>query len=261
MAKTVTRLNVTPVKSTALHHPEQIRLEPYGAADNRDFYFVDEDGRLFAGSKLGPLVQIRADHDPGRNVLSMCFPDGTLVEGSALADGEALETDFYGRPVKAREVEGPWSEALSRYAGRDIRLLRVDRTGDGNDVGTITLVSTASVEELARRGEAGGPLDPARFRMTLEIDGCTPHEEDGWDGRRVRVGEAIIRVGEPVPRCVVTTQDPNTGLRDFPTLSVIKRYRGVTPDRELIFGVYADVVQPGLVRVADPVELLGFAAR
>ena len=63
MPKTVKRLNVTPVKSTALHHPEQIRLEPFGAVDNRDFYFVDGDGRLFAGSKLGPLVQIRADHD------------------------------------------------------------------------------------------------------------------------------------------------------------------------------------------------------
>ena len=257
MPKTVTRLNVTPVKSTALHHPEQIRLEPFGAVGNRDFYFVDRDGRLFGGSKLGPLVQIRADHDRERNVLSLRFPDGTLVEGSAVADGEALETNFYGRPVAAREVEGPWSKALSRYTGRDIRLLRVDRTGDGNDVGTVTLVSTASVEELARQGEAGEALDPARFRMTLEIDGCAPHEEDGWGGREVRVGEAIIRVGEPVPRCVVTTQDPNTGLRDFPTLSVIKRYRGVTPDRGLIFGVYADVVQSGLVSVGDLLEPLG----
>jgi uncharacterized protein YcbX len=254
MAKTVSRLNVTPVKSTALHHPEQIRLEPYGPLDNRDFYLVDEDGRLFAGSKLGPLVQIHADHDPERNVLSLRFPDGTLVEGSAVADGEQLETNFYGRPVMAREVEGPWSEALSRYAGRDLRLLRVERTGDGNDIDPVTLVSTASVEELARRGEAGRPLDPARFRMTLEIDGCAPHEEDGWAGRQVRVGEATIRVGEPVPRCVVTTQDPDTGLRDFPTLNVIKRYRGVTSDQELIFGVYAQVVQPGLVRVGAVVE-------
>lgn len=254
MAKTVARINVTPVKATALHHPDQIRLEPYGPVDNRDFYLVDEDGLLFAGSKLGPLVQIHADHDPERKVLSLRFPDGTLVEGSAVADGEQLETNFYGRPVPAREVEGPWSEALSRYAGRDIRLLRVERTGDGNDIDPVTLVSTASVEELARQGEAGGPLDPGRFRMTMEIDGCTPHEEDTWAGHEVRVGEAIIRVGEQVPRCVVTTQDPNTGLRDFPTLKVIKRYRGVTPDQELPFGVYAQVVQPGLVRVGDTVE-------
>jgi uncharacterized protein YcbX len=156
--------------------------------------------------------------------------------------------------VMAREVEGPWSEALSRYAGRDLRLLRVERTGDGNDIDPVTLVSTASVEELARHGEAGGPLDPARFRMTLEIHGCAPHEEDGWAAKEVRVGEANIRDGEPLPRCVVTTQDPDTGLRDFPTLNVIKRYRGVSPDQELIFGVYAQVVQPGLVRVGDVVE-------
>jgi uncharacterized protein YcbX len=254
MAKTVSRFNVTPVKATALHHPEQIRLEPYGPVDNRDFYFVDEHGLLFAGAKLGPLVQIQADHDPEGKVLSMRFPDGTVVEGSAVADGEQLETNFFGRPVPAREVEGPWSEALSHYAGRDIRLLRVERTGDGNDIEPVTLVSIGSVEELARQGEAGGPLNPGRFRMTMEIDGCTPHEEDGWAGHEVRVGEAIIRVGEQVPRCVVTTQDPDTGLRDFPTLKVIKRYRGTTPDQELPFGVYAQVVQPGLVRLGDPVE-------
>jgi uncharacterized protein YcbX len=115
-------------------------------------------------------------------------------------------------------------------------------------------VSLASVEELARRGDAGGPLDPARFRMTIEIDGLGPHEEDSWGGRRVRVGEAVLIVGEPVPRCVVTTHDPSTGERDFPTLSVIKRYRGALEDGTLPFGVYASVEEPGEVHLGASVE-------
>jgi uncharacterized protein YcbX len=88
--------------------------------------------------------------------------------------------------------------------------------------------------------------------MTVEIDGLDPHEEDRWAGRRVRVGGATLLVGEPVPRCVVTTQDPSTGERDFPTLSVIKRYRGAI-DGELLFGMYASVLEPGDVRVGAPV--------
>lgn len=92
--------------------------------------------------------------------------------------------------------------------------------------------------------------------MLIEVDGCAPHDEDTWAGRRVRVGEAVILVGDPVPRCVITTLDPQTGMRDFPTLKVIRQYRGVSQDDKLQFGVYGDVVEPGAVRVGDEVELL-----
>ena len=252
---TVARFNVTPVKSTALHHPDHIRVERSGAVGNRDFFFLDENGKLFGGSKLGPLVRIHAEHDEQTDSLRLSFPDGVAVSGSAAGNGEALEVDFWGRRVIVRVVEGPWTEHLSRFAGRDLRLVRVERPGDGNDVRPITLVSLASVEELARQGGMGSPLDPRRFRMTIELAGLAPHEEDTWSGRRVRVGDVVLEVGEPVPRCVVTTQDPSTGERDFPTLSVIKRYRGVSDDGDLLFGVYASVEEPGTVRVGDPLIL------
>jgi hypothetical protein len=91
--------------------------------------------------------------------------------------------------------------------------------------------------------------------MTIEIEGVDePHAEDAWASRTVRVGRAVLRIGEQVPRCFVTTLDPSTGVRDFPTLHVIKQYRGVSADGDLPFGVYADVVEPGTVRVGDPVE-------
>jgi uncharacterized protein YcbX len=253
---TITRFNVTPVKSTRLHHPEAIRFEMHGVPGDRDFFPITQDGRLFAGSKLGPLVRIVADHDEERDTLRVRFPDGIDVEGPAANDGDPMDVNFYGRNVPAHVVDGPWTEPLSRYARRDLRLARVDRPGDGNDVRPITLVSLASVDELARRGGSETVLDPRRFRMTLEMDGIGAHEEDGWDGRRIRVGDAVLLVESQVPRCVVTTQDPSTGVRDFPTLKVIKSYRGVTEDKQLPFGMYASVVEPGQARLGDPVELL-----
>ena len=97
----------------------------------------------------------------------------------------------------------------------------------------------------------------AGFRMTIAIEGVSaPHEEDAWAGRPVRVGGAVIRIEEPVPRCVVTTLDPGTGLRDFPTLKVIRDYRGINAEQQLEFGVYAEVVVPAEVSVGDPVEPL-----
>jgi uncharacterized protein YcbX len=252
--RTLARISVTPVKGTALHHPEQVDLTPAGIPANRRFYFVDELGELFSGSTFGPLVQIRATHDPESERLTLTFPDGFEVDGSTAELGPAHTTDYYGRPVPAREVEGPFAAAVSAFVSRPVRLLRCDRDGDGADVHPLTVVSSASVSDLAARGKHEEPLDARRFRINLELDGCDPYEEDAWDGRSVRVGEAIVRITGQIPRCVVTTQGPETGHKDWDTLTQIAKYRPrIVGDGGLPFGVYAHVETPGLVRVGDHV--------
>ncbi|HEX9092788.1 MAG TPA: hypothetical protein VF902_02280, partial [Coriobacteriia bacterium] len=71
---------------------------------------------------------------------------------------------------------------------------------------------------------------------------------------------AILRVTERDARCAITTQDPNTGQRDLDTLREIIRYRGPMPDGtgapKAMFGVLANVEQPGRVRLGDEVLLL-----
>ena len=253
----VVRFNVTPVKSTALHHPDEIRLERSGPAGDRAFFFVDENGRRFSGATKAPILPIQASYDRDREWLELRLPNGVAVAGSTVAEGRAIVADFYGRPVSAHVVEGNFSEALSDYIGRDIFLARPDRLGEALDVRPVTLVSQESVDELARQGGHDGELSPARFRMTIEIAGVPgPHEEDTWRSRRVRAGEALLLIEGAVPRCVVTTLDPATGIRDFPTLHVIKDYRGVSAHGDLEFGVYAEVIEPGTVRVGDGVEVL-----
>jgi uncharacterized protein len=252
----VARLNVTPVKSTRLHQPDSIRLERSGAVANREFFFVGGDGRRFGGDRKTPLLPLQAGFDAERNRLSFRLPNGLEVEGPAAATGRPLVVDFYGRPVEAHVVEGDWNEAISRYAEREVWLARPDHPGDANDERPVTIVSLASVEELSRQGGREEPVDARRFRMLIELDGCAPHEEDTWHGRAIRIGEAVIAVGEQVPRCVITTLDPDSGVHDFSTLKVIKNYRGISPDGDLPFGVYGDVLEPGTIRVGDPVQLL-----
>ena len=183
--------------------------------------------------------------------MTLRFPDGsTVADGIRL--GEAAPTNFWGRPVRGRFVDGPFSDALADYAGKPLRLVRADDSGGAFDVHVVTLLSEASVQELGR--QAGAPaLDGRRFRMLLTLEGCEAHEEDTWEGRRFRAGTAEIRVGGPVPRCVITTKDPDTGLHDFDSLREIKRYRG-TLEGKVNFGVYASVVEPGTVSVGDELQ-------
>ena len=256
--RSVSRISIAPVKSLALEHPEQVTLEPWGAVGNRSFFLAGDDDRLVNGAKIGQLVQVRAHHDRESEALTLRFPDGGVVEGTSAELGAHVKTDFYGLHVVAsRTVEGPFSDALSAFAGRSLRLVRPDEPGSANDVWPASMLSTASVGELASRSGSDVPRDSRRFRLMFEIDGCeAPHEEDAWTGRRVRVGEALLRVPGPIPRCVVTTQDPSTGLKDFPTLRAIKEYRGTRKGEHIDFGVYGEILEPGVVRVGDAVEPL-----
>jgi len=135
--------------------------------------------------------------------------------------------------------------------------VRADRETDGVDVEPLTLVSLASVRDLARRG-GRAELDAAHFRMNLELEGTTPYEEDGWEGARLRIGGATLSILGQVPRCVVTTQSPATGEKDWDTLTQIAKYRPrIHGDGGLPFGMYAAVLAPGEIAVGDEVVLLG----
>jgi uncharacterized protein len=231
-----------------------ISLESSGVAENRRFFLTQEDGRLFRGAYHGPLVQVRPQYDSDAERLTLHFPDGSKAVGDAVGEEPALG-DFWGRRVPGRVVAVELSEALSEYAGRHLRLLRAAAAGTGTDsLHPVSLLGDGSVADLAGRlGQAD--LDSRRFRMLLELSGVDAHVEDAWEGRLLRVGAAVVRLGGPVGRCANITYDPETGLRDFDALRAIHEYRG-TIDGEVCFGVYADVVEPGRVRVGDEVALV-----
>ena len=254
MTRSISWLTVAPVKGLALQRRDELQLDERGVAENRRFYVVDEDGRRFGLLRYGQLARVAAEYTAEPERLALRFPDGRVVE-DAVELGEGISTDFYGRVVTGQVVVGPFSDALTRFARRPLRLVRADRAGGGVDRGRggVSLVSDASVDELARRSGDGG-VDARRFRMLIGLGGCAPHEEDTWLGADVRVGEARVRVVGVVGRCAITTQDPETGLRDFDTLRAIKGYRGLSQAGEIPFGVFGYVVRPGRIRVGDPVE-------
>jgi uncharacterized protein YcbX len=247
-------LSVAPVKGLALVERDEVRLEPFGVAENRRFHLVDESGRLMNQKVLGPLVAARASWDEDAGVLAIELPDGRVVEDEVEL-GEPIETNFYGRPVAGRLVHGPWSAALSELGGRELRLVRPDDVGTGVDRGTgaVTLLSHESIHELARHA-GKSDLDPRRFRMLIGLEGCArANEEDEWVGREVQIGEAVVRPLGHVGRCAVTTQNPDTGVPTVDTLGALASYRPSDTTEPLALGVYGEVVRPGRIRLGDAV--------
>jgi len=259
MPAAVSWISVTPVKGLRLQARDQVEVTLDGVPGDRAFFLVDERGAMISATRIGPLVSVVADHDVQAGTLVLRFPDGGEVAGS-IELGEREPVRFGGLNMSASPVLGDFSAALTEHCGDGaLRLFATppERPAvDRGRVGAVTLLSVAALERLREQAGEGEAVDPRRFRMTFGVEGLEPHEEDGWLERDVRVGDVLVRVTGNVGRCAATTRQPDTGVVDFKTLHHLRAYRGDLPTTEpLPFGVHARVLEPGRVRLGDPVGL------
>lgn len=253
----VARLSVTPVKGLAVQHPSSIVVTPDGVEGDRALFLIDEAGTLISCTELGDLISHRAHFDPLSGVLEVTDSDGASRVGP-VHRGDAVTTDFYGERLVPGHVVPAWGQYFSDIAGRPVRLVLGERSG--YDIARLTLLGSASVDALAQANGVDH-VDSRRFRMNVELSGTSPHEEDTWEGQKVRLGEVELVVGGPVKRCAATTRNPDSGAVDMQTLRMIGQSRGRQDTarfgKGFYFGVYAEVLEPGRVRVGDAVELVG----
>jgi len=252
---TVTALAIAPVKAMRLRAVDAIEVGELGAAGDRRFYVVDDRGRMVNGKQFAALQTIVPDYDPGTGELTLTFPDGIPPATGVVEHGEPVTTRFYRRTDEIPALRGPWSDAVSEFVGAPLRLVAAETGVDRGRDGATSLISRASLRRLAE--EAGvDAIDARRFRMLIEIDGVAAHEEDRWVDRRLRVGEALLRMRGHVGRCLITSRDPDSARADLATLDLLRAYRSEEESTEpLPFGVYGEVLEGGAVRLGDPVAL------
>lgn len=253
MTARVAWIALTPVKATRLHLVEEAELLESGVRGDRRFFVISDRNRLVNAKGFGSLQLVDADYDEDADALTMRVDDSVIA--GEIARGEEVETSFHRRPRSARIVNGPWAAALSDLVGERVHL--VEPTWPALDRGrsaAATILGTGSLSQLAAQLGVDA-VDGRRFRMNFGVEGLEAHGEDGWHGRRVRIGDAVVIPQGNVGRCAVTTQNPETGRADLDTLNALAGYRlAVETTEPLPFGIHAAVAEPGHVRVGDPVE-------
>lgn len=247
-------ISVAPVKGTRLVHPRAVNVDRHGLTDDRKFHVVAVDGRAQLGATKSALLQVVSRWDARTEVLALTFPDGRVVEERIELgpDVTARVTWDGNRAVLGRCLVGPWSDALSEHLQMPVVLACPTAPRRAVDVGPVTLVSRATIKAL---GLDDGVGDPARFRLNLLLDGPDAFAEDAWDGRRVRLGDAVLKVGGAVPRCAAVNSDPVTGARDPRVLKAVAAREPVGGVKAPL-GVYATVEQPGRIGAGDALTLL-----
>lgn len=184
------------------------------------------------GAKAPALMAITAQLDEARAEVTLHHPDRGAITFRP-DDGADLPRFLdWVAPLNPADRAAP---AAIVSAGRGMT---------DSDFPSVAILNTASLADLSARMRVD--LSPHRWRGNLWLEGAAPWAEWDWLGRHIRVGGAVLRVEERITRCLATTVDPDTGLRNADTLGALDAAFG---HRD--FGLYATVVEGGDIALGD----------
>jgi uncharacterized protein len=262
----LSEINIYPIKSLKGISLSEWVVERRGLRHDREWMLVDVDGQ-FMTQREHPKMALIETSVNGTG-LRVRFSDRELSVPSAPEKGP-VEVGIWEGPVAAAmfgdEVNGWFSEVLEF----DCRLVtmpettrrRVEREyavdpekdhvsfADGYP---FLLIGEGSLAELNSR--LASPVPMNRFRPNLVVSGSDAFAEDEW--RRIGIGDTIFHVVKPCARCVLTTVDQATGVKDGKEpLKTLASFR--TVDGKVLFGQNLIAENPGsVVRVGDEIEVL-----
>lgn len=267
----LTSIHRYPVKSCRGEALESAVVEPWGLAGDRRWMLVDAGGRAVTAREANALVLLTPEltptglrlTGPGLPALDVPTPDPShqtpvaifddrLTAAAAGPEADAWFSQALDRPVRLVHLDDPRRRPTDpRFSDAGDRV----SLADGYPLLVATEESLAALNDVVLGASATGrePLPMARFRPNVVVAGADAWTEDDW--RRIRIGEATFRAVKGCARCVLTTIDPETGVREkepIASLARIRRWDGKT-----WFGVNIVPDSPGAtIRVGDEVAVL-----
>lgn len=219
-----------PVKGLIGESLPQLTLDGRGVVGDRAYALRGTDGKLGSAKTTRRFRRMP-------NLLEM--RSWTTADGRILVEMDDGWVGDVSGPETAARMSEKVGEPVTPSAEADVRHL---------DAGCVHLVTTASLAWLQARLPRDR-VDRRRFRPNLVVacDGAGRVEET-WVGAELEVGSARLRVDDRTTRCV-TTALAQDDLAFAPTVPrALERHNG------FCFGVYATVLDPGVVHLNDEVH-------
>ena len=254
MSATVQRLFRYPIKSFQGVEVDELTIGATGVEGDRQYALVDDDTDRIASAKLDKDLLHATVSEGADGAVAFTLPDGaTFAPGDAGVD--ASLSAWVGRPVTLTADDGASSRSYAMtFDPEDDGAETVEipaPAGTFLDLAAVHVLTTGSIARCAEAAP-GTEWDVRRFRPNVLVDlddGGFP--EDAWVGHRVRLGPVVIDVQMQTVRCAMPLRAQPGGIeRD---VNVFRTMRDVHNNH---LGVYCAVVEPGTVRVGDPVEVV-----
>lgn len=221
----ISALTIYPVKSLGPVSLADAEVTSRGLAGDRRWMLVDEAGRFVTRRELPELARIATSVEAD-GCYRLRHSDGEAMLERELAPGRTTPVTVWRSTVDAIVVENEASRLVSAVSGRRLRFAYMGessvrpvdpayaRPGDlvsFADGYPILVTSEASLAAL--NAALDRPVSMARFRSNIVLAGdIEPWAEDNWRG--IAIGDMRLRFTKPCSRCLVITQEPETGERN-----------------------------------------------
>ena len=263
---TLSTIIIYPIKSLAGIRLNESKVEKYGLNNDRLIMLVDENGLFVTQRKYPQLALINVQLVEHQIKLVVNNHSELIIDEESF-----LKSSF---PVKiwkdqcrafvAKKLVNDWfslylnlSVKLVRYNHQEPRLSDKEFSKAGDVVSfadgfPLLVISQASLNELNSRLEKSVSL--LNFRPNIVIDGCEAYEEDDW--KKIRIGEIEFDVVKKCSRCILTTVDPKTGIKNLngQPLKALSDYRKTKEG--ILFGMNLIPRSSGIIRLNNSIKIL-----
>ncbi|ERM84771.1 hypothetical protein P872_23980 [Rhodonellum psychrophilum GCM71 = DSM 17998] len=237
---------IYPIKSLGGIRLESAMLEEKGFQYDRRWMLVDENG-LFCSQRTLPqmaLLQVQLEAN-GLLVNVKTDPNQKIHIPFENSNEEEIRVEIWEDQVVAQVLDAAINEWFSGQLRTKCRLVVMNNKANRRlkpkyavhneevsfaDGMPYLIIGQSSLDDLNEKLDIPVPMD--RFRPNLVFSGGEAFLEDGWD--KIRIGEATFKITKPCARCVMTTIDQNSGIKNKEPLKTLSKYR--TVGNNVMFG-------------------------
>lgn len=253
-------LYIYPVKSLHGIKVDCAKATELGFEWDREFMLVDKAGKFVTQRLLPKMATIYPAIDQ-QNLIFTHLQD-QLVH-TPVNDGQLVETQLWKSRPRAIDQGDKVATWFSKILGYDLRLVKIDKNhprikqsdtlgkdipvsfADGYPYLLTTTGSLAQLQSWVREANQQNDfvLPMSRFRPNIVIDNKQPFAEEKW--QNITLGDTKFQIVKKCERCVITTTDQTTGIRDAFKYSVLQSL--ATNKKDVSFGVNLILKKSGLV--------------
>jgi uncharacterized protein len=241
----LTQINIFPVKSLDGYSPDSAIVEKRGLQYDRRWLISEPDGTFMTQRTNAKMALLKATIEGDFLVISEKQNPQNLVKIGLNTEGADVATTVWDDTILASRTTTEADEFLSNFLGKSCFLSKMNAKNDrrvdeaynlGDDIVSFAdgypflIIGENSMRDLNERLNV--PLSIRRFRTNFIFSGGAPFVEDSF--KNFKIGDVDFIGVKPCARCVLTTRDPDSGVKGREPLATLQTYR--SHGTKILFG-------------------------
>ena len=255
-----------PVKSFAGESISSASVLAAGFEFDRHWMLVDEEGQFLSQRKNPAMALLKAYIEEEQLILSI--PGQSAIAINLLPDDNWRSVKVWNDQLKALNIDAAADKLVSQFMKKTCHLVVMSKQqqrtiSDPAAQGIVSfadafpylLIGTKSLATLNNKLDKQVVIQ--NFRPNIVVSTSSAHEEDFW--HEIMIGGVRFKNVKLCGRCILTTVDPETGLRsaDQEPLKTLLSYRQAT-NSEVLFGCNLVAMNEGRIYQGDQLVVLSY---